>query len=72
MLEIYRRIGVPEVWIWKRDEIHPYVLVGDKYEKRERSQFLPGLDLELLCKLSHCKTINEAVARLKRSLAKRR
>jgi len=33
-LEIYRKLGVREVWYWQRRRITPYVLVGDAYEER--------------------------------------
>jgi len=44
-LEIYRRLGVPEVWFWARGELWVYRLVDRQYEKVERSYALPALDL---------------------------
>jgi len=46
-LEIYRKLGVREVWTWKRGRIHVHELVGERYEERERSVQLPDLDLLL-------------------------
>jgi len=51
-LEIYRRLGIAEVWSWKRDEISVHVLVEGQYETRTRSAFLPELDLDLVCRRS--------------------
>lgn len=47
-LEIYRLLGVREVWFWKLGVITPHVLRGDRYEQVARSEVLPELDLELL------------------------
>jgi Uma2 family endonuclease len=47
-LEIYRKIRVPEVWIWKAGKIRVYELGRDGYQPIARSQMLPGLEVELL------------------------
>lgn len=47
-LEIYRRLGVREVWIWRRGEVHVHALRGDRYEPLGGSELLPDLDLEHL------------------------
>jgi len=70
-LEIYRRLGVAEVWMWEDDVIAVYVLGADGYERRERSACLPDLDLVLVCELCTCKTLNEAIRGLRDALAKR-
>lgn len=44
-LEIYRRLGVREVWYWRRGVIQPYVLGGDGFRAVERSEALRALDL---------------------------
>ena len=31
-LEVYRRLGVQEVWYWRKGRIQPYVLRGEAYE----------------------------------------
>jgi Uma2 family endonuclease len=43
--EIYRKLGVPELWFWRRGRILIYVLRGDAYEERAQSEVLPGIDL---------------------------
>ena len=44
-LEVYRGLGVREVWFWREGVIEISVLTGDQYEPRERSVLLPDLDL---------------------------
>lgn len=48
-LEIYRWLGIAEVWFWIDGEITIHALRGDRYERTGRSAWLPGLDVELLC-----------------------
>lgn len=47
-LEIYQRLGVPEVWIWQNEQFKIYCLKNDVYQQRSSSQLLPGLDITLL------------------------
>src|ERR1041385_1386219 len=49
-LEIYRRFGVREVWIWRRDALEFFVLRpdGSGYEPFSQSRLLPQLDVALL------------------------
>lgn len=50
-LEVYRGLGVPEVWIWRRDRILVHVLRGAEYESSDHSVLMPDLDLTLLARL---------------------
>ncbi len=47
-LEVYRRLGVREVWFWQDNQFHVYCLRKNGYEKVSLSELLPNLDLELL------------------------
>jgi Uma2 family endonuclease len=47
-LAIYRKLGVAEVWYWRKGRIQPYGLRGEKYVPLTASEVLPGLDLDLL------------------------
>lgn len=47
-LEIYRGLGVREVWFWRSGAITVHELIGAGYVARPDSGVLPGLDLELL------------------------
>jgi Uma2 family endonuclease len=69
-LEIYRRLQIREVWFWERGQLSVFVLHGAKYRQRERSHFLPGLDLALVCRLAPIQTINELRRRFVRALRK--
>src|SRR6266849_1477123 len=44
-LEVYRGLGIGEVWMWRDGVIEIHVLVADQYERRERSSVFPDLDL---------------------------
>lgn len=59
-LEIYRRLGIHEVWFWIENAIHIHQLVGSDYQRATESAWLPGLDVDLLCSFLDRKTINEA------------
>ena len=45
VLEVYRRIGVAEVWFWKKGMISIYCLREFEYECMMRSELLPELDI---------------------------
>jgi Uma2 family endonuclease len=48
-LEIYKALGVGEVWIWERGKgISVHLLRGDHHEQAPGSVFFPGLDLSLI------------------------
>lgn len=47
-LEVYRGLGVPEVWIWEAGRLEVWVLEGDGYARRPRSSWLPDLDVPRL------------------------
>ena len=48
-LDIYRKLGVAEVWYWRKGRVQPYSLCSDRYVPVTASEVLPGLDLDLLC-----------------------
>ena len=47
-LEVYRKLGVREVWYFRKGKIQPHVLRGERYEAVSRSEVLPGIDIEQL------------------------
>ncbi len=51
-LEMYQRIGIPEVWLWEDGNLKVYELTGEcqGYKKIQTSNLLPNLDLDLLRK----------------------
>ena len=60
-LEIYRRLGVGEVWFWKAARIEVHVLRQQRYERTETSSLFPDLDLELLSSFLDRPTALQAV-----------
>ena len=52
-LEIYRRLGVAEVWFWIERQFFIYRLTPKGYEQRATSTELPKLDLPGLTKAVH-------------------
>lgn len=51
-LEIYQRIGIPEVWLWEDGNLKVYELTGEcqGYKKVQTSNLVRNLDLDLLRK----------------------
>jgi len=47
-LEVYRRLGVAEVWCWINGKIWMYRLVDGAYVEATESRALPGVDLDRL------------------------
>lgn len=48
ILEIYKRIGIPEVWLWEDGLLTIYGLKDEQYNKVNQSKLLPELDLKVL------------------------
>jgi Uma2 family endonuclease len=76
-LEIYRRLGVKEVWRWKDDEIAIHRLVRPRsgepaYRKEATSRLLPGVDLDELARIVRGASDQTATVRAyRRALQKR-
>ncbi len=60
-LEIYRRLEVPEVWVWRDGRLDVHVLRGDGYEPGEQSEQLAGIDIALLASFLDHPTAMQAV-----------
>ncbi len=60
-LEIYKRLGVPEVWFWEDGVLSVYCLQENEYTKVRKSNLLPDLDLELLAQYSRMADQYDAV-----------
>lgn len=67
-LRIYEKLGVEEVWTWRRGVIQVYVLAGEKFAKVERSRLLPDLDLGLLTSMLDRDTLTQAVRDFRKAL----
>ncbi len=60
-LEVYRKLGVREVWYWRSGALQPYALRGERYEAIQRSEVLPGIDLAQLVSFMDRPTTYDAV-----------
>ena len=67
-LEVYRGLGVREVWFWDEGAIKVSVLTGDQYETRECSELLPDLDLADLARYIDPENQTNAVRRYRQAL----
>jgi Uma2 family endonuclease len=47
-LEVYKRLGVREVWFFKNNQFEVFCLREQEYELVQNSELLPNLDLSLL------------------------
>jgi Uma2 family endonuclease len=70
-LEIYRGLGVGEVWVWQEAQLLIYRLREDQYEQIPRSEFLPDLDLALLVKCAAISDQHDAVTAFRDALRSR-
>ena len=67
-LEIYRRLGVGEVWFWKDSQIQVHVLKEQRYEMVDGSVVFPDLDVNLLCSFLDHPTALQAVKAFREKL----
>ena len=70
-LEIYRGLGVREVWVWKDRQITVYVLRGERYEVASGSEVLPQVNVDLVRSLLDFLTQTAAVRELRARLHQR-
>lgn len=68
-LEIYKRLGVPEVWFWEDGVLSVYCLQENEYTKVSKSTLLPDLDLELLALYSRMADQYDAVKEYNRVIS---
>ena len=67
-LDIYRKLGVAEVWYWRKGRVQPYHLQGEHYLPIAASQVLSGLDLELLQRFLDQPTAYDAILAFRQAL----
>jgi Uma2 family endonuclease len=60
-LEVYRKLGVREVWIWKPGTIEVFVLRDATYVPVLRSEVVPGIDLATLLRFVDIRPMTRAV-----------
>ena len=59
-LDIYQKLGVREVWFWRKGRMLAYVLHREQYLEAATSSVLPGIDLLELCSFLDRATTSEA------------
>jgi Uma2 family endonuclease len=67
-LDIYRKLGVAEVWYWRRGRLQPYCLRGERYVPVTAGEVLPGLDLDLLTRFLDQPTTSDAIRGYRQAL----
>jgi Uma2 family endonuclease len=71
-LEIYRKLGVREVWFWRRGRLTAHALRGEQYEQVAASEALPGIDLAELASYLDRPTASQAIREYRAALLARR
>jgi Uma2 family endonuclease len=69
-LDVYRGLGVREVWIWKKEELKAYELRGGAYVEIPQSSVILGLTPSFIREFLDCETQTEAVRKLRAELRK--
>jgi len=67
-LDVYRGLGVKEVWIWKKEELKAYELRGNAYVEILESVVIPGLAPSFIGEFLDCETQTEAVRKMRDAL----
>jgi Uma2 family endonuclease len=67
-LEVYRGLGVPEVWFWQNSALRIHHLEDDAYVERPRSRLLPDLDPNLIVRFMGYRSQIQAVQGLRAAL----
>lgn len=61
----YKALGVLEVWFWQKGKIAIHRLDGNSYKRAQSSQYMPGLNVELLAQCVTTKDRAKALAQFK-------
>jgi Uma2 family endonuclease len=70
-IEVYRKLGVRELWIWKSGRIDVYSLRSEHYARVDQSALLPDLDLDELLPFVDVKPMTRAVREYREKLRAR-
>lgn len=68
-LEIYRRLGVPEVWFWIDERVDVFVLVNETYVQADKSAALPSFPFALIPELLDLPSLSAVRKRVREYLA---
>lgn len=67
-LEVYRMLGVREVWYWSRGNIQPYELVDEQYQAIDASKVLAGINLRELARFIDSPSTSHAIREYRKAL----
>jgi Uma2 family endonuclease len=67
-LDVYRGLGVREVWLWREEVLSIHILKGERCVTSERSEVLPELDLALLASFLKVESQTQAVRQYRAAL----
>jgi Uma2 family endonuclease len=67
-LDVYRGLGVREVWMWRDQELKAYELRGGAYVEIAESVLIQGLTPSFIREFLDCETQTEAVRKLRAAL----
>jgi len=70
-LEVYRKLGVREIWYWRRGHLQVYALRRERYVAVARSLLFPKLDLPELARFVDRPTTSGAVREYRAALRRR-
>jgi Uma2 family endonuclease len=60
-LDVYRKLGVREIWYWEEGRLQAHLLRGTHYEPAAQSVALPGIDLDELAGFLDRPTASQAI-----------
>jgi len=69
-LEIYRRLGVDEVWVWRKGQLEVHLRRASGFVRSTRSRLFPKLDVALLASFLDKPTAMQAVRAFREALRK--
>lgn len=68
-LAIYEKLGVDEVWFWRKGVIEVYVLTEGQFARAERSKFVPDLDLKVLASVLDRDSLTDAIRDFRKAIS---
>jgi Uma2 family endonuclease len=71
-LAVYEKLGVEEVWFWRKGVIEVYILRDGKFTMAQHSKLFPELDLRLLGSMLDRDTLSQAVRDFRKALVHRK
>ncbi len=67
-LEIYRRLGVPEVWWWRDGSVAIHTLSSGRYALAQESRILPGFPMARAAELIDAPSLTDAIREFRATL----